>query len=212
MCWSPGVSAATSMLVAVVVGVLYQRNRQNDRWNAIFLGVFGSMQVVDYMLWYEDDINACSETNQVITRIGACVILLEPLASLVGMALFIQRQRRVVAMECCFYGSLAIVTLMFYTRGERLCTSLSRGGHLVYFSHPTYGGSWCDGGTEIPMFLRVLYLVGMAYPYVYMKPQWLSRLHILILSCTWLIGVTSDAHASVWCLANVAQAFVMVAF
>lgn len=219
MCWSPEVSAATTVIVYTSVALLLLRNRLNDRWNAIFLTVFGTMQLVDYLLWQESDLHTCTLRNQVLTRLGGLIIILEPAASLCGM--LYTHHRQPMLFELAFYSSLPLLTFTLYTSGKVcgstaaactpvLCTSLSPSGYLAYFVG--HGASWVGGGTEIPLILRFLYLLGMTYPYSFMTPSWLSQTHMAILLITWLVGAASDAHASVWCLANVAQAFVMIFF
>eukprot|EP00958_Prasinococcus_capsulatus_P023947 scaffold3674_cov371-Prasinococcus_capsulatus_cf.AAC.4 len=51
----------------------------------------------------------------------------------------------------------------------------------------------------------------MAVPYALLvKPASNGLAHAGILTTTWLVGLASDGHASVWCLANVAQGILML--
>ena len=62
---------------------------------------------------------------------------------------------------------------------------------------------WGVPSDEIPLFLRVCFLLGMLYPFIQQVPTASGLLSCVILTATWLFGYVSDAHASVWCLAAV---------
>lgn len=92
-CWSVEVSVATSAFVAGTVATLLRRGDRRSRGHALFLAVFGSMQVVDAVLWWNDlhggggiggGLTACDLTNRVATRAGLAIICLEPMAAMLG--------------------------------------------------------------------------------------------------------------------------------
>ena len=73
-------------------------------------------------------------------------------------------------------------------------------------------GDVVEGSREIPLALRFLFLGAMALPYgALVTPRKAGAAHAGILTATWLVGASSDAAASVWCLANVAQGLLMLA-
>ena len=90
-CWSLEVSLATSAFVASTVAVLLKRGDRRSIGHAMFLGVFGSMQLVDASLWWNDahsslgsGLGGCDLTNRVSTRAGLAIICLEPMAAMLG--------------------------------------------------------------------------------------------------------------------------------
>ena len=88
-CWSLEVSVATSAFVAGAVATLLSRGDRRARGHALFLGVFGSMQLVDAFLWYDHahaagGLAACDLTNRIATRAGLAIICLEPLAAMLA--------------------------------------------------------------------------------------------------------------------------------
>ena len=88
-CWSLEVSVATSAFVAGAVATLLSRGDRRARGHALFLGVFGSMQLVDAFLWFDQahatgGLAACDLTNRVATRAGLAIICLEPLAAMLA--------------------------------------------------------------------------------------------------------------------------------
>ena len=103
-CWSLEVSVATSAFVAGTLATLLHRGDRRSRGHALFLGVFGSMQVVDTILWWNEihgaggggGLAACDLTNRMATRVGLCIICLEPMAAMLGTHL--------IAVSCFFFS------------------------------------------------------------------------------------------------------------
>jgi all-trans-retinol 13,14-reductase len=111
-----------------------------------------------------------------------------------------------------------------------VCSSVTEGGHLMYggadvaYRHllspwdrtePCVSratGEVVRASREIPLALRLAFLAGIAAPFAALvEPRACGWSHAGVLTLTWLIGASSDAHASVWCLANVAQGALMLA-
>eukprot|EP00005_Dracoamoeba_jomungandri_P004457 CAMPEP_0174252230 /NCGR_PEP_ID=MMETSP0439-20130205/1791_1 /TAXON_ID=0 /ORGANISM="Stereomyxa ramosa, Strain Chinc5" /LENGTH=686 /DNA_ID=CAMNT_0015332741 /DNA_START=335 /DNA_END=2395 /DNA_ORIENTATION=+ len=99
------------------------------------------------------------------------------------------------------------------------CCTVSEKGHLLWGLGETPSGEvscwrenylWGKWTSEVPLIIRVLYLIGITYPYTFSNPPMADILQILIITITWMIGYLSDSHSSVWCLANVAQIVVML--
>ena len=295
-CGSAEVSLATSAFVAATVATLVARRGPRDWGNALFLGVFGSMQVVDALLWLEDagpGLEACTLENKLVTRAGLLIIALEPVAALLGTCL--SSRTRPEPAEALLYTLLFVLTPLAgtsYAPGDPLaceagasaqtmcapastsspslsssswgnvllavdnqcaCTAKTPEGHLLYGGQDLFysrvvswpgvdpvrrwvltewdaarGGRWAtqeelatppplpiavvEASREIPLVLRLAYLVSMAAPYAAkVRPRACGASHAAILVGTWCVGALSDSHASVWCLANVAQGMLMLA-
>ena len=68
---------------------LIVRNAPRDRWNAIFLFVFGSMQWTEAYLWYVDQTEGLANltaNNRLGTMASFAVVMFEPFSSLLGRA------------------------------------------------------------------------------------------------------------------------------
>ena len=89
MCWSLEVSVGTSAIVAVTMLVLCARQKTNrDVAHAVFLAVFGSMQVVDAALWVlhrDGELDSCGAMNKVVSLVGLVVIICEPFGALLTL-------------------------------------------------------------------------------------------------------------------------------
>lgn len=111
-CWSLEVSEVTAtFVVGTVATLLLRRATPRDTGNAIFLGVFGSMQIVDLLLWMEEKkqgLGMCSFENRLVTRIGLAIILLEPIAALIGTC--VASKQKPTITEIAFYASLFVAT------------------------------------------------------------------------------------------------------
>lgn len=111
-CWSLEVSAVTAtFVVATVATLLIRRATPRDAGNAIFLGVFGSMQIVDLLLWMEEKqqgLDVCSFENRLVTRIGLSIIMLEPIAALIGTC--VASKQKPSLQEIAFYAALFVAT------------------------------------------------------------------------------------------------------
>lgn len=220
MCWSFEVSLFTCILVySTFFYLLYRKHSPRDKWNAIFLLIFGSMQLIDLILWtfakYED-LSQCSLANRIVTRFGYYIIVLEPFASLVSRTASgikpSKKELMVYLMVCVILPTMSRIYLLFPDCKMIYCTQITNEKHLMLGIGVNRDGSgrcwregyiWGDYTDEIPVMLRLGFLITICYPYLYMKPFFSGLIQIVIITGTWLLGFFSDSHASVWCLANV---------
>lgn len=240
MCWSLRVSLVAGVLAEGTALHIWKRNATpRDRWNAIFLCVFGLMQWVDAGLWFLHDIRGeplgypCSNAASTINVIGMMIIILEPVSCLLGS--MYARGKWWTPTEFFLYVFCNFLFQFFFgyvspfiydtqlicESNMQSCPYLTENGHLLLaFGVDSDGGPTCwrqygfvgAAQKEIPLWLRVAYLAGMVYPYLrYSNPLGSGLIQSFVLTATWLIGFFSDSHASVWCLANVAQTVTMLA-
>jgi hypothetical protein len=211
MCWSLEVSLFTTVLVYISVFVLWKRNAINDRNNAIFLMTFGSMQLVDLIFWvlYDFDRLGCERygANHIMTLAAGTIIMLEPFASLAGR-IYRLKTFPTVLETMTYFASFVLYTMYLRITPSPcvVCTSLSDNSHLRYFYHI----DGCTNWLEVPLSLRIMFLIGMVYPYTSMRKK-SAIMQITILVATWIVGYLTDAFSSMWCLTNVFQIVTMLA-
>jgi len=228
------------------------------------------MQLVDALLWWEQGsgmgLEACSMLNRIVTRAGIGIILLEPIAALIGTSMIAKKKPSL--LEVILYSTLFIATpmvgttyapglpspipchavvegacdpshfpkhwgnLLFDLHTPCVCSSVTPSGHIRYggldvLYHSLHtpldqvrscavpsaaGPTVVRGSDEIPMVLRLAFLLSMAVPYATkVKPSSCGLSHAAILVATWMYGAMSDSHASMWCVANVLQGALMLA-
>lgn len=220
MCWSLEVSLFTVVLVySTFFYLLYRRASPRDKWNAIFLIIFGNMQTIDLILWYfakHEDLSQCSFHNRIITRIGFYIIVLEPFASLLGRYSYGIKPSKLelfaYLMACVVGPTLSRSFFLFPDCEMFYCARITNDQHLLLGIGLHKDGSnncwreqfiWGNYTNEIPLILRLGFLFTIAYPYLFMKPFFNGMIQICILTITWMFGFFSDSHASIWCFANV---------
>jgi hypothetical protein len=81
MCWNKEISLVTFVLAIIGVIYLYKRNKQNDRWIAIFAAVVAMMQLAEYFMW--SDLQ-CGSINKYASMFALLVLAFEPLMNMVG--------------------------------------------------------------------------------------------------------------------------------
>jgi len=79
MCISAKVSMGAFILCLTSCAYLYKRNNINDRWVAILFVYLGSMQLLEYMMWMDQE---CKGLNQFATNLGFYHNILQPVISI----------------------------------------------------------------------------------------------------------------------------------
>ena len=179
------------------------------------------------LLWKEESevgLSKCSFRNELITQFGWYTIMFEPLASLLCRNHV--RGESASRKEWITYISIFIVSPFFARHVISSCTGeycamLSKAGNLLLgLGIDSSGGIACwlkhvvfgEAQAEIPLVLRVTWLVGIVYPFLTTgKPYARGLVHASVITITWMVGFFSESHASMWCLANVVQIVIMVA-
>ena len=79
MCISAKVSMGAFILCMACCAYLYKRNNINDRWIAVLFVYFGLMQLLEYMMWLDQD---CKGLNQKATDLAFYHNILQPVISI----------------------------------------------------------------------------------------------------------------------------------
>eukprot|EP01062_Namystynia_karyoxenos_P049653 TRINITY_DN380_c1_g1_i1.p2 TRINITY_DN380_c1_g1~~TRINITY_DN380_c1_g1_i1.p2 ORF type:complete len:820 (+),score=279.49 TRINITY_DN380_c1_g1_i1:121-2580(+) len=182
----------------------------------------------------EAGLNTCSRRNYWLTMAANWTIMLEPCSQLLGRVIAQGRRctrRELAAYLGLFIVLPNLCKFVFsFENGctdmlktwhpelsippTRSCTRITPERHLIYALGTDYQGgaacyreyvAWGEFQTEIPLIMRVAFLLGMIYPLLWMNPLMPGLINMFILVGTWMYGYFSDAHASVWCLAAAGQ-------
>eukprot|EP00484_Ammonia_sp_Unknown_P018878 CAMPEP_0197024112 /NCGR_PEP_ID=MMETSP1384-20130603/4752_1 /TAXON_ID=29189 /ORGANISM="Ammonia sp." /LENGTH=802 /DNA_ID=CAMNT_0042452451 /DNA_START=138 /DNA_END=2546 /DNA_ORIENTATION=+ len=180
------------------------------------------MQWVDAYIWYihgkGEDLHTCAWNNWLATRIGLMTIMMEPIFNLFG---YMYASRKFVGYTTIFVYLFAFCLMpvfaakLFATqdpkcglRSNFCCSTITDTYHVLYaYSQDSNGGFKCwnkyyffgELQDEIPLLLRVMFLLGIIYPYRWSNPILPGLINALIITTAWFLGYYSDAHASVWC-------------
>eukprot|EP01105_Mastigella_eilhardi_P021014 TRINITY_DN5053_c0_g1_i1.p3 TRINITY_DN5053_c0_g1~~TRINITY_DN5053_c0_g1_i1.p3 ORF type:complete len:243 (+),score=67.94 TRINITY_DN5053_c0_g1_i1:946-1674(+) len=211
MCWSLEVSLATGIWGWFVAAVCWYRNKSpRDRWGALFLSAFTSVQLCEALLWWDIGAVHLGDGTQVpctqFNRVVSCTLLF---GTLVGQLLFNLLGARVSgskphpAIVVSVVGFCAFVLARRWYEWSALaelpCTTVTPSGHLLWF------------GVRYPLYIVFAFSVIHTLPIaVYMRP--ISAM-LLCLACNWgawLYAATTDSNGSNWCLFGNAWSIVLL--
>jgi len=236
MCYSFTASIVTGTLAySAVLRCWFRNANYRDRWNAILLFLLGTMQWIDAFIWYihdsGEDLSTCSYRNWVATKLAFSTIMWEPAASLFGYVYASKKSvgyKTIAVYVFCFFVmpvfGKKIFALWYDAKcalGENFCSRITDGGHILYGLHQdSFGGLKCwnkyyffgEIQEEIPLLLRVMFLLGILYPYRFSNPLTPGILNALIITASWVLGYYTDAHASVWCWGASLQSIYLLFF
>ncbi|ANB50378.1 hypothetical protein [Powai lake megavirus] len=81
MCWSKEISLTTFIVAMIGVIYLYQRNKPNDRWIALFAGTIAMIQLAEYFMWSDP---LCGKINRYASMFALFVLVMEPFMNMIG--------------------------------------------------------------------------------------------------------------------------------
>eukprot|EP01084_Bolivina_argentea_P137587 242320_1 len=237
MCYSLVASIVAGCLTYFAVIYCWLRNANyRDRWNSIWIFMIGSMQWYDAYIWYihgnGEDLNTCSYNNWLVTYLALATIMLEPIANLFG---YMYASNKSVGYRTILFYIFCFIIIPCYGRqifsawsdpkcgrnDNHCCAKITDGYHVLYaYARDSYGTFKCwrkyyffgELQEEIPLILRVAFLLGIIYPYRYSNPFGAGIINALIIIISWFLGYYSDAHASVWCWAVSLQSIYLIFF
>lgn len=212
MCWSFEVSIATGLWCWGVALFAWIRNGTNrDRWSAIFLATFSSIQFAEAIIWLEipkgtREAMPCTLANRFLTGYVINVILsMEAIASIVGATLVarVKVPKLFLVTVLAISGWQLMATLCgMLTQSPAndpdFCTDVSPTGHLRWGSRPP------------PLTMFVLFTVAAVTPFALMKPIRAAVVHAGVFLSTLAYSMTTDSSASMWCFFSCAYSLVII--
>ena len=199
MCVNEEVSLATFVVCMCTSVYLYKRNRKNDRWISILFGYFGCMQIIEYMMWVDQE---CTGLNQLATTIGFWHTVLQPIVSLVVAYYF--TNGLIPNWMFLLLGLYIVFSLpkIFEKKVEGVCSKPCNGSD---------GLAWEYTNTDSPIFVWGLFCLALAAPLLTMKGN--GRLFAGIIVGTYIASHFISIHrcpnastapnGSWWCLLSV---------
>ncbi|KAJ5077860.1 hypothetical protein M0811_05550 [Anaeramoeba ignava] len=186
MCWS----LESSLIMGswgVIIGLyaIIRNASYRDRWQGAFILTFSLMQFPDAILWYEQKtvgIAACTSTNKILSKyVIHWILAAELIVAVIAPALVDNFMKKSYYILNFLYA----LGMMIPTQG---CSTLTPQGHILWF------------GIEIRISLRVLFLIGIMWPCLFMKPFIAGLSYIAFISGVWLYSTLyTDAFGSNWC-------------
>ena len=183
MCWSFEVSLSlfTGLFTYLTAFIAYNRNYQNDRWIAMFIASFGTMQFLEAILW--KNINSGNDINYYITKYAIPAVL----SSQGAVALYGASIDNVVSD--IMYIIYIICALLIFIINNKKYTTRSSKNNLV----------WDKNENELHGLMFVAYVI---LPFLlYMDDTNLKTIIITCIVLTYIYSVIiyNESWGSNWC-------------
>ena len=196
MCVTKEVSLVTFLVCMSACIYLYRRNNPNDRWIAIAFIYLGSMQLIEYFIWSDQE---CSGLNQRATSIAFWHNILQPLVTL--------------AIAYYFTGG-NIPIYVYLAVGLYIVTSLpniwkaKKPGQCSFPCGDSIGLSWDYTNTKSPTYVWGVFCIALASSFLCMKKDGAKYTGLLLgtyvlahfISVARCPTTTSPTNGSWWCL------------
>lgn len=190
MCYNQTISLLTFAVMAISTIYLIYRNYPNDRWVAIVFISAGLMQLLEYFMWKDQ---SCGMTNHISTMLAFIVLLIQPIAVLIGAHYFgdlifdKNKLSPIIWIYCIIIGIFGI-NWINYASKKRLC-SRPNGIHLDWDFRPI-----------MKIFCVLYYLVILLF--FMTRPWYLGGIIAILLIGSLLFSVfyvKNPSWKSLWC-------------
>ena len=185
----------TTLYSFIAIAVLLQSGVPHFKWIAMILIGWCGMQFAELLLWLTNPRKSCTTANKVMTlTLIPLAIYLQVFGTIMG-SFFVKPWNECSKSRKSFilwYSSVILVILLshFYGDLNKLCTTVTKGGHL----------NWWPNSYAIPYF----YVIWLSMTFIPMVALWNISYKIFI--PMWVFpcfgfyyGLTTDSKASVWC-------------
>jgi len=200
-------------LLALIVswsigGFLFYRNHNLDRWNAIFLITFATMQLLDFILWILHNTNNFNSlANLIISKYLIPIVLsLELISVYVGSELYkngntINGLGNKLLEDFLnprkYYSKILLVVciiLCWFYISRSNQTIIGKEGNLVWGNSPNQSGIW-------KYITGIIFIFLLIYPYLeYANTQPIAMIIIIYLILTLAYSfIRGSGWGSYWC-------------
>jgi len=185
---------------------LYNRNYSNDRWVAIIIGYLGTMQLLEYLMWIDQE---CTGLNQIATNIGFVHNILQPILS------FIVAYTMTPKMP---YWSYLLLLLYLVYSLPKISNKKTDNQCSKPCSKENVGLSWEYTNTDNSLSVWMIFALALSAPFLTMNKNGHIYFALLIgtyvLSCfiaqTRCTGSVIPSNGSWWCLMTTVIPFLAI--
>ena len=131
MCWNIWTSLIGWVCGWSVAGYIFYRNwTERDRWAAIVLFTYSSIQTCEFFIWWSGGPSVqCTEVNKIVTTVFVPLILsLEPLSVVLG-GIYVGQKKLYYFLPFYIIWTLG---MMYGSYDGRMCSGKSPEGYLVW--------------------------------------------------------------------------------
>lgn len=207
MCFNAPTSLAAWIIANLIALYLWNRNRNYDRWNAVFIFTFTLIQLLEAGLWSTDK----ESLNQLLTGLIVLALLAQPLVqSYMGYKYMSStklggdsytKQNLLLIMTYVYVILFIWGLIKVISNRESYQSKVGPNGHLVWES---------KGEPHVLSPFTWLYLIGLFIPLLFMKNYKglpLLAIGLITFAYSW-IKTKGKEFSSLWCFTAVIYAFV----
>jgi len=198
MCFNAPVSLITGLTAIYLCGYLIYRNNSNDRIFGIAFLFVSFMQILEFLMWKDQD---CNGLNQIATKIAFILLWSQPFmfsfATLWGKIWI----SKIIPILMTLLFSIPLIYSIYYVLSQTQkdnkywCSRPGSGCHLIWNFFKN---------NQIPKFLNYdwKYFIGFI-SFLIVSPIWKGSLilSILVITClysVYMYGKTKE-YGSIWC-------------
>lgn len=174
MCINDKVSILAFMFCSFTCLFLYKRNKRNDKWVCIMFGYLGLMQLLEYLMWIDQD---CNGLNQFATDLGFVHNILQPIISLLVAFIFIKNIP-------IWQYSITMAYLLYSL--PKIWESKKTGQCSKPCSKDEIGLSWKYTNTEHATIVWLIFTLALSSPFLLMKKN--GIIYFLLFIITYIIS------------------------
>jgi len=194
MCFSTRSSLIAWVISVVIAAYLWQRNKNNDRWNATFILSFSAVQLCEAGIWYEN--NGKSKITHIWLGLLLLALYSQPLVQTFNA--WKKTQSQFLGLMTILFLVIFVYTLYRVFTGEFYST-IGPNGHLVWNSKTK---DFITGGFPI---IGLLYLIGLFLGLLWILPESIPLITIGVLTFIWSMSQAPGGEfGSFWCYSAVA--------
>lgn len=195
MCYSVESSAKTTLYSLIAITLLLKSGVPHFQWVAVSLVGWCGMQFAELLLWLTNPRDGCTPMNKLITlTLIPLVLFFQPFGTILG-SFYVVPWNDCSASRKSFIlwyslGSLVVLLSYFYGNLNKLCTTVTKEGHL----------DWWPSSYVI----SVAYLTWAVMILTPVFVLWDASYKVFLMLCLFpafgfYYGITTDSKASVWC-------------
>ena len=194
MCYNKESSITTYIVSSIVSLFLFFNGDKYDKTIAIFCLTFVQMQLVEYLMWIDQD---CGKINHYATILGHILLILQPISIIICGLVY-----NTFSLPKLYLHILLIISLiplilvinMNIKNNKQLCSKEKGSGHLEW--------DFVNGNTEKwSIYYVIPYFTIMLFAWFFLKNQKKGILMFIIMTIPLLYnGFNFKQWESMWCL------------
>jgi hypothetical protein len=206
MCWTKEVSMMTFILAIIGVIYLYKRNKENDRWVALFAGTVAMIQLAEYFMWSDQ---TTGQINKFASMFAMLILALEPMMGMLG-GIYLSKQTNPNFLKIMLLSYVAFVFYIYFSfisnkkvnwYGLNNCNTVST------VSNKSAGNLWGKCHLRwfflesIPMKLGIIWVLFLMLPLITMTPKYQGIILFMVGFFTLIMSKMyyNTAAGSLWC-------------